>query len=198
MSLATFREVLATIVLLVTVGLLIVSIWAAYSRFKGASEPADRSKHRCHHCSKEFPCRAEQPKTILDSQGRIITTASIAKQENSDEQVLTRETYVPTGAAKPVGALPVDPSNGRTLLRRRTPAAATAASGDKVAATVDRRARAGNVNSFQRRTVHVGSFPIEVSEPANKTCCAVYLSAEKPAERFCSFQCYRAMLNPTR
>lgn len=197
MSLAAFREVLATIVLLVTVALLAVSLWAAYDRFKGSSEPADRSKHRCRHCSKEFQCRTKPTQTTLDANGSI-TSSKTDEPGTTTTVVRTQEAFVPTGAAKPAGALPVD-QFGRTILRRRT----TVAADDSVqenpqpapanaAAAV--RPRAGNVNSFQRRTVHVGSFPIEVSEPANRTCCAMYLSPEKPAERFCSYNCYRAML----
>jgi hypothetical protein len=225
MSLATFREVLATLVLLVTVALLVVSLWAAYDRFKGSSDPADRSKHRCRHCSKEFQCRAKTPPTTLAPNGDIHRTTNLTtnhiKEHKTDEPqtttvVETQEAFIPTGGTKPAGALPVDQA-GRTILRRRTTIttdtqqqqqhqhpkgkseetplheAATAAA----AAAAVPHVRAGNVNSFHRRTVNVGSFPIEISEPANKTCCAVYISPEKPAERFCSYTCYRAMLKQT-
>lgn len=202
MSWATFRETLSTFVLFATVIILVISLWSIYNQFRGNSEPPDRSKHRCKNCSKEFTCRAKTPQTTLDSKG------DIHRVDNSEERkelfvVKTQESFIPTGGAKPVGALPVD-STGRTIVRRRTVAEPTIVTNDnkqeekKKGVKVSRRSRAGSVNCFQRRTVNLGSFPIEISEPANKLCCAVYLSPEKPAERFCSYPCYRAMMKQAR
>lgn len=53
--------------------------------------------------------------------------------------------------------------------------------------------RRQGINSFERKTVHVGSLPIEVSNPShNKACCAVLVNSG--LERFCTYQCYRSRL----
>jgi hypothetical protein len=54
--------------------------------------------------------------------------------------------------------------------------------------------RSKNINALKRKTVHVGSFPVEISEAETKSCCSVNVSVEKPSERFCSYACYRTLL----
>lgn len=62
---------------------------------------------------------------------------------------------------------------------------------EKVGAGGERRPM--GVNEFERKTVYVGSFPIEISQPTNKNCCGVLVQSGL-TERFCNFACYRARL----
>lgn len=138
-TLATFQQVLSTLVLLITLGFLVAAIWTAYQRFSAnAGEPSDPSKHRCRNCSTEFRCRNRAKPVKLDENGRV---------SNPGEK----------GGKRPTG-----------------------------------------VNSFERKTVYVGSFPIEVSNPTNKNCCSVLVQPGQPPERFCNYACYRARLKAIR
>ena len=130
MSLGTFQQLLSTLVLLITLGMLVVAVWTAYQKFScNLSEPSDPGKHRCRMCAKEFRCRSKAPPIVkLDENGEIVKNNNTAKQHHG-------------------------------------------------------------VNSFERKTVHVGSLPIELSNPVqNKSCCAVLVQSSQ--ERFCTYQCY--------
>lgn len=135
MSLGSVQQLLSTLVLLITLGMLVFAIYTAYIRFSGnLSEPTDPSKHRCKNCSKEFKCRCRAIPVKLEENGQITKTHTSITNN------------------KPQG-----------------------------------------VNGFERKTVNVGSLPIEVSNPAhNKACCSVLV--QSTLERFCTYQCYRARL----
>lgn len=48
------------------------------------------------------------------------------------------------------------------------------------------------VNGFKRKTIYVGSFPMEVSDTTPiKRCCVSFISKSSEYERFCTFACYR-------
>lgn len=191
MSLSTLREVLSTILLLVVVCLLVVSLVAIYSRFRNG-QPSDKGRHRCAGCLREFTCRNLPRKTILSSSANIQR-----EKENKIRNVYeieTRETKV-SGNDQTIGKLKV--GGDRAIHRRRILARSrrnkNAGVAQKVTARIGR-----NVNSFQRRTVHVGSFPVEISEPGPKQCCATQIDQEKPPLHFCSFPCYRSIIKRSR
>lgn len=187
MSLALVREVLSTLVLLVVVVLFAISLWAIYSRFRNG-QPADRSRHRCCVCSKEFQCRAVPPKPTLNSSGDIIL-----KTETNDTHTIveTKERRLPqTNQTRP-GVIRID-TGGRAIVRRRIPGVPPKSTSHPIMHSKPNNNN--NVNSFQRRTVHVGSFPVEISEPGNKNCCSLSVNADKPPERFCSYKCYRTLI----
>lgn len=85
----------------------------------------------------------------------------------------------------------------RMLLQPQPVAAAAAAATESSLQkpVVVRPRRTQPLNGFQRRTVNVGSFPVEVSETKpNATCCAAMSAKTKKWERYCSYKCYTALV----
>lgn len=173
---SSIREFLSTLVLLATVASLIFIIWGIWTQFR-AKQPSDRSKHRCSICFKDFKCRIHKAERI-QADGSVSRSPLL-----SAGGVRTTERECKSGST-PTGAIRHQPN--KILVRRPAPPKPKSAK-NKNPMPAARRSAA--INGFQRKTVHIGSMPIEVAETSGgDRCCSIQ------NKFYCSFPCYRTIV----
>jgi uncharacterized protein (UPF0333 family) len=209
-----YKDVLSLFLLLILVGFLIVFIWGIYKRFKNEQNSSDRTKHTCKACSKVFQCRSkpiEQENAnnvLLNNNKKMNNFKNLTKDKKTNEKedvkqeiMETKMEMVPTSELKK-HSLKLS-ENGLILKRRRIiPSEAEAKlelerKSKTLPANVklNKNINRNNVGGFDRKTVMVGNFPIEIANTNNKNCCTVPVGEQHIKQYYCSYQCYRKLIH---
>lgn len=203
LSLAGFREVLATVLLILVVSIFVGTLWYTYTQYH-SKQPNNRFLHRCSACAKEFTCRDKPPAPKIVNGTIATTTATTSttstetkapKSVDSADAANSVESAEAAGESKVAGVVKMGGRRPTVLKGKGKGKEEEKKAVGKVALPpLIAQRRASNINGFARKTVHVGSFPLEVADASGKSsnCCSV-MNGDKP-EHFCSFPCYRALL----